>query len=269
MDECRRTNSIACETALESSAAQCTEKAAGDYWSEVLGSNAEEDRRIACKVLNSYRRARPLFLNIFRRVFRIWSGLCAVGLENLPAKGPYILAPNHECHLDSLFVACLLPPEVQRKMAVLSKKEHFAHPVTRLAAKLCHGIPVDRAQISATALGICAQILRDGNVLLIHPEGTRSPDGRLQPFRKGVAVLAHHAQCPVVPIHIDGGHEFWPKHSLLPRRRSRISVTIGPGIAPRAIPFQTAKEFTRRLRSSIEALSNGSTKRVDSGEQGS
>jgi 1-acyl-sn-glycerol-3-phosphate acyltransferase len=265
----RQMDSRVCETASEVSAARLAEKTVGDYWAEVLESNADENKRVANKVMDSFHHVRPLFLRVFRMVFKIWSGLHVVGLENLPPKMPYILAANHECHLDNLFVACSLPREVQRKMVVLSKKEHFAHLVTRLIAKLCHGIPVDRGQISAGVLGICSQVLRQEGVLLIHPEGTRSPDGHLQPFRKGVAVLASHIQCPVVPIHIDGAHEFWPKHSFFPRRRSRISVTIGPPIHPRTMTAETPKEFTTELMLSIAALSDEPTKRIGSAEEGS
>jgi len=260
VNDCRETHSTIKRTAFEVSTPPIKEKTDSDYWFEVLESNAEQNSRIAGQAAESYPRIRPLFLRVFRWIFRLWSGLHAVGVENLPASGPYILAVNHECHLDNLFMACLLPEDVQRKMVVLSKKEHFAHWVTRFVAKLCHGIPVDRGQISAGALGICFQAIKQGNVLLIHPEGTRSPDGRLQPFRRGVAVLARHASCPVVPVHIEGGHEFWPKHSFFPRRRHRISVTIGSALAPRTIAAQTVKDSTQHLMASIAALDNERTK---------
>ncbi len=232
------------------------EKSDSDYWFEVLESNAEQNRRIAGQAGRAYPRLRPLFLRVFRRVFRLWSGLRAIGLENLPASPPYILAVNHECHLDNLLVACLLPKDIQQKMVVLSKKEHFAHWVTRFVARLCHGIPVDRAQISAVALGICFQVLEQGGVLLIHPEGTRSPDGRLQSFRKGVAILARYAACPIVPVHVEGGYEFWPKHSFFPRRRQRILVSIGSPITPQAIGARTTKDLTQQLMANIAALEN-------------
>lgn len=265
MNDCRQTNSRVSEKASAAFVAQAKGNTVTERWSEVFELNAEGNKKIAHGVLHSYRRIRPLFLGVFRRIFKVWSGLRVVGLENLPPTGPCILAANHECHLDNLFVACLLPREVQRRMVVLSKKEHFAHLVTRIIAGLCHGIPVDRAQISAEVLGVCAQALRQGGVLLIHPEGTRSPDGCLQPFKKGVAVLAHHAMCPVVPIHIEGGHEFWPKHSLFPRSRSRIVVTIGPPIHRQSISSQTAGEFTRDLRTTIAALGEGLKGRTGSG----
>lgn len=269
VSDCRQTNPQVDDIASVVSPAHAAGKTDSDYWAEALESNADENKRIADRVLHSFRRIRPLFLSIFRRVVRIWSGLCVAGLENLPPQGPYILAANHECHLDSLFVACLFPREVQRRMVVLSKKEHFAHLLTRIIARLSHGIPVDRAEISASALGICSQVLRQGGVLFIHPEGTRSPDGCLQSFKKGVAVLAHHVGCPVVPIYIDGGHELWPKHSFFPRSRSRISVTIGPPIRPRTVPPQSAREFTIELRLSIVALRDGSAVGADSAESDS
>lgn len=267
MSDCRKASSTICQTTPEVSVAPIEERTANDYWSEVLDFNAEHNAKIAREVIRSHPRIRPLFLSVFRSIFRTWSGLYVVGLENLPAAGPYILAANHECHLDNLFVACLLPKEVQPKMVVLSKKEHFARWVTRFMAKLCHGIPVDRAQISAGALGICFQVLKQGNVLLIHPEGTRTPDGRLQPFRRGVAVLARHAKCPVVPVHIDGGHEFWPKHSFIPRRRSRISVMIGPPIDPPTSAAQNVKAFTGQLMLSIAALNGQDTPQTDPSER--
>ena len=254
MNDFRQPDSPAYESAAAIAATPLAQPAAGRQWSGVLEFNAEENLRIVNEVLASHRRARPLLLGAVRNVFRMWSGLRVAGLEHLPAKPPYVLATNHQCHLDNLFVACFLPPAVQRRMVVLSKKEHFDFALTRLVAKLCHAIPVDRALDSAGVLGLCAQVLGQGNVLLIHPEGTRSPDGRLQPFKKGVAVLAHYVKCPVVPVRIDGAFEFWPKQSFLPRRRSRISITIGAPIHPPAIARQDADEFTRTLTSRIVAL---------------
>lgn len=262
LDNRHKADSTACETASEVSAAHFAAKTAGDYWAEVIESDARENQRVARRVMGSFRHLRPLFLWAFRWVFRVWSGLRVTGLEHLPAAGPYILAANHECHLDNLFVACFLPRPVQRRMVVLSKKEHFAHWPTRLFAVLCHGVPVDRGQISAGVLGVCSQALRQDGVLLIHPEGTRSPDGQLLPFRKGVAVLAHHVRCPVIPVHIEGAHEFWPKHSWFPRRRSRISVRIGPPMLPGTMTSQSAKEFTEQLMVNILALSNEPTERI-------
>jgi len=222
----------------------------------------EETKKIGQKILKSYAFIRPLFLKIFRKFFKHFSHLKVEGLENLPSEGPFILAPNHESHLDNLFVACFLPKKMQKNMAVIGKKEHFDRFITRWAAKLCHAIPVDRNQVSNISLQICANILHDGHVILIHPEGTRSPDGNILPFKSGVAILADHINCPVVPVYIEGAHEFWPKDSLLPKSRSHITVIIGKPLYPKSVnPNETildgafeADEFTAKLRNCVLEL---------------
>ena len=77
-------DSRVCDTACTDSVGPAAEKTVSDYWSEVLEVDAEENKRVANKVLDSYGRLRPLFLRVFRRIFEIWSGLRVVGLENLP-----------------------------------------------------------------------------------------------------------------------------------------------------------------------------------------
>lgn len=237
-----------------------------DNWDGVLEANAEESRRIVETVLNSYPRLRPLFLKLFRLVFRHFSRLKVRGLENLPAHGPYILAPNHESHLDNLFVACFLPPSIQQEMLMIGKKEHWDHRMTRTIAKLCHAVPVDRSRVSNSVMQICAQVLRQGKILLVHPEGTRSPDGRLLPFKNGVAILANHLHCAVVPVCIEGAHEFWPKDSILPKSRSDISVVIGKPLYPVASSVRI-EEFTAKLMMNIVALSQALKGRKTQGER--
>ncbi len=241
-------------TAVETSLA---EAARGD-WLQERDPEAED---LARRTLTSYPRLRPAALRALRSFFGWFSRLRIEGVENLPPTGPFILAPNHECHLDNLFVACGLPKILQQEMAVLGKKEHFERWITRGAAKLCHALPVDRAQVSSFPLKVCAEVLRRGGVLLIHPEGTRSPDGRLLPFKPGVAQLAISCACPILPVYIEGTHEFWPKGSLLPKRRSRITVRIGaPLQAPvrgKEVPssdLQPALAWTRHLFQAVQAL---------------
>lgn len=244
-----------------------------DNWSEILMAHSEENQRIAQKVLASYSRIRPLFLHLFYRFFQRVCRLRIEGLENLPEQGPFIIVPNHECHLDNLFVACQLPAWTQQEMVVIGKKEHFAKFFPRLLAKLCHAIPVDRDNVSATTLQICAQVLRQGKVLLVHPEGTRSPDGYLLPFKSGVPILAMHLQCPVVPVYIEGAHEFWPKEATFPKSRSDISVTIGKPVYPHPLNRMAkhsevsleAEEFTKKLQMCIVQMRTQQQRSVSSG----
>jgi 1-acyl-sn-glycerol-3-phosphate acyltransferase len=137
-------------------------------------------------------------------------------------------------------------------MAVIGAKEFFDKAATRMIAKICHTIPVDRSQVSSSVLQIGAQVLKMGNVLLIHPEGTRSPDGELLPYKTGAAILADYAQCPIIPVHIEGAHEFWPKGAKWPKKRRAISVTFGKPI----LPAPPHGEQTRVVQKDAQALTN-------------
>lgn len=242
-------------------AAASTHQASNDTWCEILENDAELNQKKAQAVLQSHPRIRPFFLGCFRKSFKKICGLQVEGLENLPRAGGYILAPNHECFIDNIFVASLLPKTVQKNMAVIGAKEFFDKASTRMIAKLCHTIPIDRTQVSSSVLQIGAQVLKMGKVLLIHPEGTRSPDGQLLPYKTGVALLADFAKCPIIPVHIEGAHEFWPKGAKWPQKRRSISVTFGEALFPlngdkeNLAPMQEkAQELTQRLMDQALAL---------------
>ncbi len=254
---------VACRVRLASREVAHEGRALGS-WHEILDANADASVKVVESVLSDCRRSRPAFLKVFRRFFGLCSRLSVRGLENLPSHGPYILAPNHECYLDNLFVACVMPLGVREQMAVIGAKEFFDKPFTRAIARLCRTIPVDRKQVSSSVLQVGAQVLKKGKVLLIHPEGTRSPDGRLLPFKRGAAILANYAQCPLIPVYIEGAHEFWPKGEKLPRSRGRITITVGRPLRPLPVlqiktmdEQKRAQELTDRLTKPMLALSEG------------
>lgn len=125
------------------------------------------------------------------------------GLENIPAKGPAILAMNHLSYSDWLFV----PLVVDRRVTFVAKSEYFTAPGLkgRLQKSFFAGtgqVPIDRTSGSAAAgaLATGLRILRDGELFGIFPEGTRSPDGRLYKGKTGVARLALDSGVPVIPV---------------------------------------------------------------------
>ena len=230
----------------------------GDPLRGIFLAEDRQFRERADQILRSFPRSRPIFLKVFRAFFRAFSRLKVEGLGHLPQQGPFILAPNHESYLDNLFVACLLPSPLQKDLAVLGAQEFLDRPLTRPFAKLSHIIPIDRKNVSTSVLQTGAAVLKLGRILLIHPEGTRSPDGKFLPLKSGVGILSCFAKCPIVPVYIEGAHEFWPKHSKWPQSRSRISVEFGPPIDPRRHSTsdssdsldQGASEMLRRLSES-------------------
>src|ERR671936_2027365 len=147
----------------------------------------------------------PLLLLIYRPKAR--------GLENVPAHGPVILAANHVSFVDSLF----LPLVVKRRVVFLGKADYFASAKTRWFFKLANVIPVKREGGTAgeSAIQAGARELKNGRVVGIYPEGTRSPDGRLYRGKTGVGRMAAEAKCPVVPVGLVGTREIMSKDAKL------------------------------------------------------
>lgn len=163
-----------------------------------------------------------------RVLFRPWTR----GLENLPARGGAIIAANHLSFIDSIFV----PLAVPRPVVYLAKDEYFTRPGVRGRAqrwffRMTNQLPMDRSGGSASEAALQAglAVLRDGNLLGIYPEGTRSLDGRLHRGRTGVARLALAAGVPVVPAALIGTDAVQPKGRTIPRIR-RVGVVFGEPI---------------------------------------
>ncbi|MDL4774562.1 MULTISPECIES: lysophospholipid acyltransferase family protein [Thermomonosporaceae] len=187
------------------------------------------------------------------------------GLEHLPRSGPVILAANHLAVCDSF----LLPLMVPRQVFFLGKNEYFTQPGIRgrVQAAFFRGvgaIAVDRSggRAALAAMDASAEVLERGQVFAIHPEGTRSPDGRLYRGRTGVARLALRTGAPVVPAAIEGTDRVQPPGRTVPRP-GRLSVRIGAPmdfLSLRAKPGErttqaTARKATDQIMHAIQELS--------------
>jgi 1-acyl-sn-glycerol-3-phosphate acyltransferase len=139
--------------------------------------------------------------------------------EKIPRGRAVVFMANHQSNADPPALTACLPP-----VLYLAKKEAFHIPVLGRAMRARGFIPVDRRnrEQAAKAIDRAAEALRAGRSFLVFPEGTRSPDGRLQPFRKGVFAMALKAGAPVVPVSVSGGSRImrkghWAIHSGLVR----------------------------------------------------
>jgi 1-acyl-sn-glycerol-3-phosphate acyltransferase len=147
------------------------------------------------------------------------------GLENVPAEGPAILAANHQSFLDDLLLPLVIP---KRKVVFLAKADYFDKWYLRWFFKGANVIPVRRENRSGSeaALQAGAGALREGKLVGIFPEGTRSPDGRLYRGKTGVARMALEGRVPVIPVAIMGTFEAMPFDRKLPKR-GRVEVRFG------------------------------------------
>lgn len=132
-----------------------------------------------------------------------------VGLEKLDPAQPYVFMSNHVSNIDPPIIVPLLG----RRMSILAKQELFRIPLLGTAMKLGQLVPVDRSNRDAAIESVkrAVDVLRSGVSMLVYPEGTRSRDGRLLPFKKGPFHLAMESGVPVVPLTIVGAYEIWPK----------------------------------------------------------
>ncbi|CAO5241003.1 lysophospholipid acyltransferase family protein [Frankia sp. AgKG'84/4] len=162
---------------------------------------------------------------MLRVVWRPW----VEGAEHIPLDGPAILAGNHLSFLDSFFLPLVIP----RRVTFLAKSDYFTQGgvkgwFKRVFFSGAGQIPIDRSggKASEGALGSGVRVLRQGRLLGIYPEGTRSPDGRLYRGKIGVARMALEAGAPVIPIAMIGTFEVQPPGKIVPKIR-RIGMRVG------------------------------------------
>jgi 1-acyl-sn-glycerol-3-phosphate acyltransferase len=134
-----------------------------------------------------------------------------VGRERIPARACLFVA-NHTSSADAPAVVGAIP----RRVAILLKESLFKWPIAGQAFTLAGFIPVNRGDRDSAIAGVekATESLRRGQSFLIYPEGTRSPDGRLQGFKKGAVVMAIKAGVPIVPVACSGAHRVMRKRSL-------------------------------------------------------
>ena len=192
------------------------------------------------------------------------------GVRHVPRRGPAILACNHVSYLDWLF----LPLVVRwRHISFLAKLEYFTRPglrgrLQRFFFTNTGQVPVDRSgsDASSAALRTAARLLREGKLVGIFPEGSRSRDGRLNRGRTGLARIAAETGVPVVPCATVGAYELCPPGAKVPRPR-KVAVRFGepmtfPG-SPCAASAAQLRSWTDELMGRIQALSGQEASGVD------
>ncbi|MGH9414425.1 MAG: lysophospholipid acyltransferase family protein, partial [Terriglobales bacterium] len=151
------------------------------------------------------------------------------GRESLPP-GAVIYMANHQSNLDPPLLVAALPGNI----AFLAKKQLFSVPILGTLLKVGGLIPVERAgdrEAARATVSRAAADVRAGRPFMIFPEGTRSRDGSLLPFKKGPFYLAEQAQVPVVAVRLDGSRQLMPKGSAR-IRPGVVTLRIAPPVLP-------------------------------------
>ena len=178
------------------------------------------------------------------------------GLENIPKDTNFIISSNHVSNLDPYWI-----------LAGLGDAYIHGHKFATFAAihtmkdkkmfDMIGGIPVDREGNVLPAIECGRRCLSEGYDLIIFPEGARSRDGSILPFKKGAAELAIQCQVPILPIRIDGGFEIFPRHIKEPRlhkengEKFTLKITIGTPIWQKGM---NSEEYTKTLKKTISQM---------------
>ena len=173
---------------------------------------------------------RSLITNFYRHYF----SLECHGLEHVPQEKPYIIMPNHTSHLDTLTVITALGTKAYRLWTLAARDYWFATPLQGWFARTClNALPIERDGNFTEFLQdlrIANEVMAQHNGLLIFPEGTRSLDGNLQPFKPGVlSLLIYGPSVPIIPAYIEGTYHALPRGQNFPKKHP-VRIVFGEPI---------------------------------------
>lgn len=181
-------------------------------------------------------------------VMRVLFRLKVEGVNQLPAAGPFILAPNHSSSLDAPAVAAALTLTQFRSLRWIARRGVITgNRFTEYIARRLRALPIKRA---IESLAVASALLDRQEGLVWFPEGTRSENGKLQDLKQGIGHLATQHRVPVVPVHIGGSFESMPPPGRRLKRFAKIVVRFGKPVVP--AEDANADDFTRQLQTIMQ-----------------
>ncbi len=186
-----------------------------------VGTESINWKEILKEEINLTLPKRIVILTLFKWVFKPLSKLYfrfeVKGLENIPAHAPCIIAPNHQSYMDTLILASSLKGSIMRKTYFFAKEKHFRSAFRRFVAQNSHVIVMNINSGLKNAIQQTAAVLKNGKNMVIFPEGARSRDGGLMPFKKTFAILSKELNVPIIPVAIKGAYQSLSVGSRFPR----------------------------------------------------
>jgi len=166
--------------------------------------------------------------SILRGTFRVWNRLSVSGQEHLPAQPSFVLVANHASHLDALVLGSMLPLRLRDRVFPLAAHDVFfeRQATAAFASAVFNALPVKRRATRVGLTPLRERLLAEPSVYILFPEGGRTRDGAMMPFKSGIGQLVAGTSVPVLPCHLDGTFAALPAGQWLLRPR-RITARIG------------------------------------------
>lgn len=172
--------------------------------------------------------------------------------KNVPQSGGLLLASNHQSYLDPVLCGVGLP----RRLNFLARDTLFINPVFRVLIKSLNAIPVKRGQSDLAAMKEVISRCKQGKIVCLYPEGTRTETGKIAPAKPGFGLLARRANVPIVPMVIEGAFDHWPKGKSIFSIGGRISICYDKPIWPEQVKKMTEKQLAQLLTSRLRIMQN-------------
>ncbi len=172
--------------------------------------------------------------------------------EIVPLDGPLLFVSNHQSFYDPMLVGYGLDREVD----FMARDTLFTNPKFSKFIQSLNAFPVKRGEADLAAIKETLRRLKENHAVLLFPEGTRTEDGRISEFKPGLTLLARKANCPVVPVVIDGAFDAWPRTSKLPKPFFPIRVIYGQPFSPEEVKKFSPEEFVKAIHHRMIEMQN-------------
>jgi len=173
------------------------------------------------------------------------------GLENIPRTGAHVYVANHQSHLDPPFVSSHVG---DRPCGFLARASLFRPRPFGAFLRFLNAIPLDTERAGTKAFRGAFAELAAGRCILVFPEGSRTRDGVMGPFKPGVLLLLRRSRVSVVPVAVEGAYDIWSRRRGFPRLRGRISIRIGPPITNEELLALGREASLEHMRRTIETM---------------
>jgi 1-acyl-sn-glycerol-3-phosphate acyltransferase len=172
--------------------------------------------------------------------------------DQVPASGAILLVANHQSYLDPPLIGFGI---YHRQIDYLARMGLFRVPGLAWLIEALNATPIKEDSGDAGAIKEVLRRLGEGHAVLIFPEGSRSPDGQVHEFKRGTALLFRRADCPVIPVAIEGCYEAWPRNRRFPSvLGKRVAVRFGEPIAATSLKALGPDGALSLLREQIDAM---------------